>query len=91
MKKITLALILLSLTSNTVFSLNIDKEVELSEAPKQYLMSMLRICKDYAEEFEVPQKEFNKYLLSCINDELANGDYKPIKALPKRPIQKQED
>jgi hypothetical protein len=81
MKKIILALALLTLTSNLAYSE--EAEAELMAAPTDYVMSLLSQCKVYATEDEVSEAEMNKYLLICINDDLAGGYYKPIKVLPK--------
>ena len=82
MKKIILALALLTLTSNLAYSE--EAATELMAAPTDYVLSLLSQCKEYAIEDEVSEADMNKYLLTCINDELADSYYKPIKVLPKK-------
>jgi hypothetical protein len=83
MKKtiIVLSFALLTLTAN--FAHSEDSAPEKMEADANYVMSLLMQCTDYAQEDEVTQSDMNKYLLTCINDELDLGDYLPIKVLPK--------
>jgi hypothetical protein len=83
MKKLiaTLTIALLTLSSNLAYSE--DVKPEKMEADAKYVMSLLIQCKDYAQEDEVTQSDMNKYLLTCINDELEFSDYKHIKVLPK--------
>jgi hypothetical protein len=82
MKKTTLTLLaLLTLTSPLAYSEEADSEK--LEAPKSYVINLLIQCKDYAVEDEVSKEDMNKYLLTCINDELEMSDYKLITALPK--------
>jgi hypothetical protein len=81
MKKLILVLALLTLTSNTAHSEAV--EPVLLDAPHDYVMSLLSQCKDYAIEDEVVKADMNGYLLTCINDELQESDYKTIKVLPK--------
>jgi hypothetical protein len=81
MKKIILTLALLTLTSNLAYSE--EAEAELMAAPADYVMSLLSQCKVYATEDEVSEADMSKYLLICINDDLADSYYKPIKVLPK--------
>ena len=47
-------------------------------------MSLLSMCNEYALEDEVSTLEMNKYLITCINDDLAEAFYKPITVLPKK-------
>ncbi len=81
MKKIILALAVLTLTSSAAFS-NEDTP-ELMAASPEYVMSLLAQCKNDAAEDEVTTSEMNDYLLTCINDELEASDYQTIKVLPK--------
>ncbi|MEW6989201.1 hypothetical protein AADZ91_00815 [Colwelliaceae bacterium 6441] len=81
MKKIILVLIMLPLLFNVANSE--EKQPELEEAPKALLLSLLENCKQDAIEDEVMKKDLNKYLLTCINDELEAINYKLIKVLPK--------
>jgi hypothetical protein len=80
MKTIILALAFFALTSNAAFSE--ESEPALVEAPSDYVMSLLRLCKDYAIEDETTKTDMNNFLLTCINDELEESDYKPVKTLP---------
>jgi hypothetical protein len=82
MKKIILSLALLTLSSNLAYSE--EGEPELMEASKEYVMSLLSMCNEYALEDEVSTLEMNKYLITCINDDLAEAFYKPITVLPKK-------
>jgi hypothetical protein len=81
MKKIILALAFCALTSNAAFSE--EAESTLTEAPSDYVMSLLRLCKDYAIEDEIAKEETDDFLLTCINDELEQSDYMPLKVFPK--------
>lgn len=83
MKKLiaTLTIALLTLSSNLAYSE--DFEPEKMEADAEYVMSLLRLCKGYAQDDEVDQAAMNSFLLTCINDELEEGDYKLITVLPK--------
>ena len=81
MKKIILALAFSALISNTAFSE--EAESVLMEAPSDYVMSLLRLCKDYAIEDEITKKDMDNFLLICLNDELEESDYKTFKVLPK--------
>ena len=81
MKKIILVLALLTLTSN--FAYSEENEQEKMEADEGYVMSLVRLCKGFAQDDEVSQTAMNTYLLTCINDELEEGDYKLINVLPK--------
>ena len=81
MKKIILALALLTLTSNIAHSE--ETEPDLMEAPADYVLGLLRLCKSYATDDLVLEVDMTNYLLTCINDELEESDYKVIKALPK--------
>ena len=81
MKNIILALTLLTLSSNFAYSEEV--EPELMDASQEYIVSLLSMCKDYAQEDDVSKSEMTKYLITCINDELAEGFYKPITTLPK--------
>lgn len=87
MKKIILVLAMLTL--NTAFANNEENEPEIMTASEEYVLSLLQVCKDYANEDEISQDELNRYLLVCINDELESSFYAPIKALPK--MEKVED
>lgn len=81
MKKMILALTLLTLTSSAAFCQ--EDETELMTASPEYIMSLLEQCKNDASEDEVSASEMNNYLLTCINDELEASYYEPIKSLPK--------
>lgn len=81
MKKTILALTLLALSSNLAYSEEVESE--LMEAPAEYVLSLLAPCKEDAEADEVTELDMKKYLLTCLNDELELGYYKPIKVLPK--------
>lgn len=81
MKKIILALAVLTLMSNTAIAQ--DDEPELMDAPTEYIMSVLAQCKEDAVEDEIASAEMASYLLTCVNDELEASYYKPITVLPK--------
>lgn len=81
MKKTILALTLLALSSNLAYSEEVDSE--LMAASQEYVINLLNMCKGYAQEDEIPNVEMEKYLITCINDELAESYYKPITVLPK--------
>ena len=76
-----LVLTLLTLTSN--FAYSEENEQEKMEADEGYVIGLLRLCKSYAQDDEVAQTAMNTFLLTCINDELEEGDYKLINVLPK--------
>jgi hypothetical protein len=81
MKKLLLVLTLLTLTSNLAYSE--ENEQEKMKADEGYVISLVRVCKSFAQDDEVAQTAMNTYLLTCINDELEEGDYKLINVLPK--------
>jgi len=81
MKKLILALAVITLTSNAAFGQ--DEEPELMAASPEYVLSLLAQCKSDAGEDEVEKSEMKNYLLTCINDELEASYYMPIKVLPK--------
>lgn len=81
MKNIILVLALFTLSSNLAYSE--ENEAEKMEADEGYVMSLVRLCKGIAQDDEVSQTAMNTYLLTCINDELEEGDYKLINVLPK--------
>jgi hypothetical protein len=83
MKKLitVLTIALLTLSSNLAYSE--DSEPEKMEADAEYVMSLLRLCKGYAQDDGVEKLAMNSYLLTCINDELEEADYKLITVLPK--------
>lgn len=81
MKKLILALAVITLTSNAAFGQ--DEEPELMPASPEYVLSLLAQCKSEAGEDEVEKSEMEHYLLTCINDELEASYYMPIKVLPK--------
>lgn len=86
MKKIILALAILPLILNAADNeelQNDEAQVELVEAPQDFVLDLLYGCKQDAIEDEVTESEMNKYLLTCINDELEGIEYKKITALPK--------
>ena len=83
MKRIILALAVMALTSNTVFSQEQEDEPELMVAPAEYVLSVLAQCKGDAVDDEIEQSAMASYLLTCVNDELESSYYLPIKALPK--------
>jgi hypothetical protein len=78
MKKIVLAVTLLTLTSNLAYS-----ETRLMKAPNDHLMSLLRFCKSKVILDEVPKSDMNKHLLACINEKLEESDYQLINRLPR--------
>lgn len=88
MKKILIALALLTLSSS--FAHGEESESEKIVADEGYVISLLRLCKDYAQEDEVAQTAMNAYLLTCINDDLELGYYMPIKVLPTENKQENE-
>jgi len=81
MKKLILAFTLLTLSSTFVYSE--ETETELMDASKDYILTLLSMCKSYAQEDEISKEDMQNYLLTCINDELADSFYKPISALPE--------
>lgn len=81
MKKILLAGLFLTLFSSVSYSE--ESQIELKQAPKEYVLAVLKTCQEYAVEDEIEKDELAKYLLSCVNDELESEDYFPIKVLPK--------
>lgn len=81
MKKFILVAAFTVFTSNIVLSQEVESE--RMEAPSDYVISLLSLCKDYAAEEEVEKADTDKFLLICINDELEESDYKPINSLPK--------
>jgi hypothetical protein len=81
MKKLILALAVLAFTSNAAFGQ--EDEPELMAAPLEYVVSLLAQCKDDAVEDEITTSEMNRYLLTCINDELEASYYMAIKVLPE--------
>ncbi len=81
MKKLILAFTFLTLSST--FAYSEETEPELMEASQEYVIALLVMCKSYAQEDEVPKDGMQNYLLTCINDELADSFYKPITVLPK--------
>ncbi|MFT5758325.1 MAG: hypothetical protein ACI9LM_003064 [Alteromonadaceae bacterium] len=80
MKKIILAVALLTLTSSVAYSE--ESEPELMAASSAYVTSLLIQCKEYAIEDGVVEPDMNGYLLTCINDELEASFYKTIEELP---------
>ena len=76
MKKIVLAVTLLTITSNLAYS-----ESRLMKAPNDHLMSLLRFCKSKVILDEVPKSDMNKHLLACINEKLEESDYQSISKL----------
>ena len=83
MKKliVVLTLALITLSSNLAYSE--DAEPEKMEADEEYVMSLLTLCKGYAQDDGVEKSAMNSFILTCINDELEEGDYKLITVLPK--------
>lgn len=83
MKKliVVLTLALITLSSNLAYSE--ESEPEKMEADKEYVMSLLRLCKGYAQDDGVEKPAMKSFLLTCINDELEEGDYELITVLPK--------
>ncbi|MFT6901032.1 MAG: hypothetical protein ACJAXS_001219 [Colwellia sp.] len=82
MKKIILAIALLTLTSS-LSAHSEETETALMDAPNDYVASLLIQCKEYAVEDEIAEADMKTYLLDCVNDELKEGYYKPIIVLPK--------
>ncbi|WDE02402.1 hypothetical protein [Thalassomonas actiniarum] len=80
MKKILTIVSLLALMNAPAYSE--DREIELTEAPSDFVLKALEDCKIYAVEDEVDAKRLNRYLLDCINDELELSDYRRIAKLP---------
>lgn len=58
-------------------------------APTEFIISLLSQCKEYAITNEVSETDMKKYLLTCINDDLANSYYRSIKVVPKEGLQLQ--
>jgi len=82
MKKTILTLTFLTLSSSFAYSEEVEKS-DLMEAPQSYVIDLLNDCKDYARDEAIDKTNLNRYLLSCINEELGYGNYSPIKVLPK--------
>ena len=82
MKKLIVVLTLALITLSSNFANSEDAEPEKMEADTAYVMSLLRLCKGYAQDDEVEQATMNSFLLTCINDELEEGDYKLITVIP---------
>ena len=82
MKKLIVALALVTLTSNLAHSEEAGKES--MAAPTEFVMSLLSQCKEYAITNEVSETDKRKFLLTCINDDFAESDYKSIKVVPKK-------
>jgi len=83
MKKL---IVVLTLTLSMLFSYSAfseEVEYEKLDADADYVMSLLRLCKGYAQDDQITTSEMNSYLLTCINDELEEADYKLITVLPK--------
>lgn len=83
MKKFIAVLTLTILTLSTNLAYSEDSEPEKMEADPAYVLSLLRLCKGYAQDDGVTAPDMKSYLLTCINDELEDGDYKLITVLPK--------
>lgn len=83
MKKLIAVLTLALLMLSPNFAYSEDTEPEKMEADAEYVINLLGLCKDYAQDDEVAQASMNSFLLTCINDELEEGDYKLITVLPK--------
>jgi len=87
MKKTLLLLTLVTLVTLFTLSSNLayseEAEPELLEASEDYVISLLRLCQNYAIEDEISKAAVNAYLLTCINDELMSRYYKRITILPK--------
>jgi len=81
MKKVILALIVLPLIFNIAYSEEAKEELE--KAPNFYLLNLLYGCKLDATQDEVKEDNLNKYLITCINDELESAGYQLINVLPK--------
>ncbi|MEE4246693.1 MAG: hypothetical protein V2I33_14880 [Kangiellaceae bacterium] len=54
---------------------------DLPVAPKEVIKEYLTLCKQYAKEDEVEAAEMKAYLLECVNSELEDNGYQPIKKL----------
>ena len=54
---------------------------ELPEAPKDVLKQIIDNCKEYAAEDEVSPADLSSYLLNCVNEDLADQEYKTVKKL----------
>jgi hypothetical protein len=83
MKKLIAVLTLTLFTLSSNFAYSIDAEPEKMKADAGYVMGLLMLCKDYAQDEQVAQAAMNSFLLTCINDELEEADYKFITVLPK--------
>jgi hypothetical protein len=90
MKKTIIALSLALLTLSSSFVHSEESGSEKMAATEDYVLSLLKFCKDYAKEDEVTESDMTAYLLSCINDELESGYYLPIKSLPKEKTEENE-
>lgn len=80
-KLIVLAFTVFTLNANVAFAEEL--EPELTEASQAHVISLVKLCNDYAKEDEVAASHLDKYLLTCINDELDSGFFKPVSELPE--------
>lgn len=81
MKKSILVLALFALSSNLAHSE--EGEPELTQASSEYVMNVIKMCKEYAVEDEISEEEMKGYMLTCVNDELTDAYYLPLSELPK--------
>jgi hypothetical protein len=59
----------------------LQAEEELPEAPRAVLDSIISNCRDYAIEDEVAAEQLNEYLLTCVNQELSDLEYRQLAKL----------
>ena len=73
MKRIGLVFVL-----SVFFSSFIYAQEEFPEAPPVILEGIIKNCRSYAEEDQIPAQELKKYLLKCVNDDLSDLEYKTV-------------
>jgi hypothetical protein len=54
---------------------------EAKPAPPEVLKEIKQECAEYAKEDEIPKEELSEYMLNCVNDELAERGFAPLKKL----------
>ena len=69
------------LVAMTLVGGNLYAEEELPKAPAPILDSVKANCREYAEEDGVKAEELNAYLLTCINEELSDLEFRAISDL----------
>ena len=81
MKKIMILiaglLMSISVTAEELDQLNIE---QLPEAPQTLIKEVKDTCKEWAEEYDVELADLAPYLQRCVNEELINKGYRPLKA-----------